>query len=540
MRTLFIRVLDDVSITSQDTTFGVLDDLFQKLKYIRALHLSQICITRLPDSLGNIKLLRYLSIKDHEIQSLPEFVCSLYNLQTLDLTDTNISVLPSQIGNLINLRHLLVPLPRSVLLPRQFRNLINPHPHYLSLPSQLAFLPPGIGKLTNLQTLTHFNVSDEKEHCDIGELNSLMKLGGHILIYLSTHEDRFSNSKPPLKTKKFLDSLDLHWGKDGFDSLTDRNQAEWQLKYLEPHVNLKTLKITHYPGVRFVGWVGASSFTKLTHLVLQNCCYKCNKLPPLGQLPSLEELVISSMNGIRHVGREFCSMLMASPSSSQNKIAFPSLKRLVFDSMENWESWDGVEIGDFPVLHFIEISKCSKLIKFPLMYYVKEMRIRGCGALDVPILHSVTNLHIDVRTQEREWMSKCHFPTLRHLTLNSKVQIVHLSQKRLPSLKILKIGSSIELWVVMGLKNLTSLNSLIIEDCPNLKFKKLPATLQQQQVKLDRCPLFEKEFKEQQHMPILGEEEEEEEELKLLELRLGNYGEEKGEGIKASGVTTLE
>lgn len=372
---------------------------------------------------------------------------------------------------------------------------------HLWLPYTLDFLPSGIGSLTNLQTLNYLKVSCETEHCDIGELHSLINLGGHISISNVASVKGFSNSKPPLKTKKYLDSLALFWGPDLLDhfdsSEEDEKKAEWQLQYLEPHVNLKTLEIINYPGERFVAWVVDSSFAKLTRLTLFNC-KNCNKLPPLGQLPALEILKMIGMDGVRHVGREFCSM----PSSSRNGIAFLSLKHLEFSRMPNWEAWDGVEIGDFPSPHFIEISECAKLNEFPrwpFMYSVKEMRLGSCGALDAPNLHSLTNLKIDVRTQEHsEWMSKCYLPTLQHLTLNSRVEYVHLSQEGLPSLKILQISSSPALRVVAGLKNLTSLNSLIIVECPNLEFKQLPATLRQ--VKLDDCPLFEKGLKKQQNI----------------------------------------
>ncbi|XP_042406487.1 putative disease resistance RPP13-like protein 1 isoform X2 [Zingiber officinale] len=492
MRTLFIRVQDKSRgrpfITRQDKNFGVLDDLFQNLKYIRALHLSQIGIRELPDTLGNLKLLNYLSIKDIAIKSIPESIHNLYNLQTLDLTQTNISELPRQIDNLINLRHLL-------------------------LSHKVAFLPSGIGNLTNLQTLTHFNVGCGKKHCDIGELNSLMKLGGHISIYnvallhrsiATMPVNKFSNTKPTLKTKKYLDSLRLDWLRehDNFDRFKqDEKKAEQQLAYLQPHVNLKFLEINNYPGVRFVEWVSDSSFTKLTRLILEDC-KNCTKLPPLGQLRYLEYLDIRGMDGVQHVGREFCSMLMASPSSSQNNMAFPSLTHLEFSSMPNWKGWDGVEIGDFPSLHFIEISKCSKLIKFPqwpFMSSVKEMTLGNCGALDVLNLHLWTNLSIGIKTQEHsKWMSKCYFPTLQHLTLKSRVECVHLSQKRLPSLKTLEIQSSEELRVIGGLEGLTSLTSLIIRNCFNLEFEKLPATLQQ--LRLSNCPLFHKGLEKQPHM----------------------------------------
>ncbi|XP_042406493.1 putative disease resistance protein At3g14460 [Zingiber officinale] len=456
--------------------FGVLEDLFEKLKYIRALYLNYIGITQLPDSLGNLKLLRYLSIEDTNIQSLPESICCLYNLQILN---SNIFKLPTHIGNLINLCH-------------------------LSLTRQDTFLPSGIGNLTNLQTLNHFNVSHEKEHCDIGELNSLMKLGGTIDICHVGYVNIFSNS-PPLKTKKYVNSLRLDWcKKDYYLSKQDEKKAEQQLAYLQPHVNLKSLEIYNYPGVKFVEWVSDSSFTKLTKLSLVKC-KNCTKLPSLGQLPSLEYLMIRRMDDIQHVGREFCSMLMASPSNSfQNNIAFPSLKSLMFWEMFNWEVWDGVEIGDFPSLQYIQIYS-FKLIKFPQFPFMSSVERMGLGSVGVPVVsnfQSLTNLDINIITQEHsEWMSKCYFPTLQHLTLlYIMVECVHLSQKQLPSLKTLKMKYSGELKFIKGLKNFTSLNSLIIKECPILEFDKVPATLQQ--LKFKNCPLFEKGFKEQQgHMP---------------------------------------
>ncbi|KAG6499843.1 putative disease resistance RPP13-like protein 1 [Zingiber officinale] len=121
---------------------GVLEDLFEKLKYIRALSLHSIGIAELPDSLGNLKLLRYLSIENTHVRSLPESICNLYNLQILHAG--TVYILPRHIGNLINLRHLW--LSRNV-----------------------DFLPSGIGNLTNLQTLSHFNISHEEEHCPGGE-----------------------------------------------------------------------------------------------------------------------------------------------------------------------------------------------------------------------------------------------------------------------------------------------------------------------------------------------------------------------------------
>lgn len=178
-----------------------------------------------------------------------------------------------------------------------------------------------------------------------------MKLGGSISIYNVTSLNRFSNPKIPLKTKQYLDSLSLDWLGDFDHFKQNEENAEWQLEYLEPHVNLKTLQIMCYPGVRFVGWMGASSFTKLTYLYLTDC-QNCSILPPLGQLPSLVVLEIRGMDGVQHMGSEFCSMLIPSPSSSQNRIAFPSLKHL------------DCEIGKRGMEWRLVISPVYNLLKF--------------------------------------------------------------------------------------------------------------------------------------------------------------------------------
>ncbi|XP_042432896.1 putative disease resistance protein RGA4 [Zingiber officinale] len=78
----------------------VLDDLFWKLKCLRALDLGYTNITELPESIGSLKLLRSFLIRETGVKRLSESICNLYNLQTLNFSETYYCEVPRPIGNL--------------------------------------------------------------------------------------------------------------------------------------------------------------------------------------------------------------------------------------------------------------------------------------------------------------------------------------------------------------------------------------------------------------------------------------------------------
>ncbi|KAG6479890.1 hypothetical protein ZIOFF_063366 [Zingiber officinale] len=169
-------------------------------------------------------------------------------------------------------------------------------------------------------------------------------------------------------------------------------------------------------------------------------------------------------------------------------------------AMPNWVKWDGVEVGDFPAIDDLQICQCPKLTKFPqhLISTVKALDIKVySGLLTLKDLHSLTHLVSYVQSQnDWKWMLSSYLPTLQHLTLESSMSSVHLYQNNLPSLKTLEILYSPKLTIIEGLNDLTSLNSLVVRECPRLKFKELlPATLEQ--VKLSESPLFEQGYNKQ-------------------------------------------
>ncbi|KAG8050947.1 hypothetical protein GUJ93_ZPchr0009g1276 [Zizania palustris] len=84
------------------------------------------------------------------------------------------------------------------------------------------------------------------------------------------------------------------------------------------------------------------------------------QLPPLGQLPLLEYLVLRNMHGVRQIGQEFYG--------NGDTKGFPKLEEIVFDGMPNWEKWSGIEDGSLlPCLTRLHIAKCPKLQEAPLL-----------------------------------------------------------------------------------------------------------------------------------------------------------------------------
>ena len=125
-----------------------------------------------------------------------------------------------------------------------------------------------------------------------------------------------------LKDKMYMEELVLDWDWRAGDVIQDGDIID----NLRPHTNLKRLSINLFGGSRFPTWIANPSFSNLQTLKLWNCKI-CLSLPPLGQLPSLEQLRISGMNGIERVGSEFYYYGNAS-SSIAVKPSFPSLQTL--------------------------------------------------------------------------------------------------------------------------------------------------------------------------------------------------------------------
>jgi hypothetical protein len=139
------------------------------------------------------------------------------------------------------------------------------------------YVPPGIGQLTNLQTLTTFTVGGVSWNCKLHPLLEEHVLGA-----------------------------------------------------LKPHPLLEELNINGYYSLKFTSWIADHTLSDLVSMTLDNC-YNCAKLPSLGTLPVLRCLFIQNIRGVKVITSEFCATSIISSKS------FPKLEILKLCDMYNLE-----------------------------------------------------------------------------------------------------------------------------------------------------------------------------------------------------------
>ncbi|KAJ0860217.1 putative leucine-rich repeat domain superfamily [Helianthus annuus] len=342
----------------------ILTDLLPELPLLRVLSLSGFKISEVPESMGTLRHLRYLNLSRTCINHLPETVGNLYNLQTLILFGcNNLTKLPNGFRKLTNLRHLDVKDT-----PLLFQMLLE------------------IGKLKSLQiTLSKINIESESG-IEIAKLKDFKNLYEKISVVglekvqnaTYAHEANFSQKK--------LSELELIWS-DELRGSRNEMLEKAVLNELKPCVDkLIQLKVRSYGGLEFPNWVGDPSFLHLKHVSISGC-KRCISIPPLGQLPSLKELLIEGLHRVEVVGFELFGA----------GCAFPSLEILSFDDMRGWKKWSGAV---FPSLQKLEIKNCPNLVEVTLeaLPSLSDLKLDNCdsGVLRrlVEVASAVTKLDI--------------------------------------------------------------------------------------------------------------------------------------------------
>ncbi|KAM6570721.1 hypothetical protein CsatB_018706 [Cannabis sativa] len=361
----------------------LLSKLHESFPRLKVLSVDSI-IKKFPDSIGNLKYLRYLRMDCIAIKEIPNTICKLYNLETLLLEEcVQVTRLPNDIRNLSKLRN-------------------------LSVPSGYRFegMPLQLGKLQNLQTLDRFVVGTNRDCGGIELLKEFQDLYGSLLIErlenvnVGRLEEVSDAATPLLKSKKSLIQLNLHWD-DGRDPEVDELQV---LNALQPHPNLKFLRIEAYRGYSFPNWMGDHRcLPNLVSLDIDLCDY-CSVLPSLGQLPSLIDLCISSCDVVRIDSEFYCS---SSSVAIQTNPFFTSLETLKFKDLSALEEWSIIEGGVFPRLTKLTIASCPKLQYLPkeLPISLSELVIYSCPLLrprvqretgeDWPIIAHIPNIIVN-------------------------------------------------------------------------------------------------------------------------------------------------
>jgi hypothetical protein len=418
----------------------VAHDLLPTLGCLRILSLLYYKkITELLDSIGKFKYLRYLDISYTDVEILPDSICKLCNLQTLILLNCKkLSSLPRDMQKLVSLRHLDIT------------------------GTGIKDMPIQLGGLKCLQTLTKFIVGKGSGLC-IGELKKLTNLRGSLSILELQNVESPTDvlNATSLRDRKYLEELVLGW-KDGNNFSESQRSV---LDSLQPHTNLKSLTIKSYGGKSFSDWVGHPSFSNVACLYLESCKY-CSSLPPLGLLPSLQNLSIVGFGEVVRVGHEFCGNCFSSVKP------FGALKVLHLEDMPKWEEW--VSFGDengggaFPQLEQLYIEKCRKLTGgLPVhLSSLSKLHIINCPQLvaPLPLTHTIRELQL----------SNCNETLLKELPTGMEKLVIGgfnalESYDGLPSaLKTLVISDCEKLELSTHL-DYSSLEKLCLENCDSLK-----------------------------------------------------------------------
>ncbi|CAN6696419.1 unnamed protein product [Malus baccata var. baccata] len=345
LRTL--TVFRSSSLPCIDTSFIL------QLKCLRTLNLIDNSIKELPEEIDQLIHLRHLDLSgNRHLEKLPDSICSLYNLYTLVIWNcTSISKLPSNMSKLINLRHLYV------------------------MGSYLGYLPKGIGRLTSLQTLDGCRIFSGRndEAFDFGDLRTLNNLRGSIRILLAG--DLIDVSEVVelplvLVDKKQIFNLQIYWLSRAVFPMTPESNLQI-LNALQPQEDLESLDIDGVVAPTWPKWL--TYLNKLRFLTL-NDCRNWETLPPLGKLPFLERLKLSSMWLVEKAGGEFLGLEDDQAAFNSSSSIFPKLKDLCFETMWGWKEWEGVkgwkkEDSKFPTimpcLSSLTIMDCSSLETLP-------------------------------------------------------------------------------------------------------------------------------------------------------------------------------
>ncbi|GKV00922.1 hypothetical protein SLEP1_g13530 [Rubroshorea leprosula] len=459
---------------------GVFHNMPPSFKRMRVLSFCGANIDKLPAVLRKLKHLRYLDVSETKIKELPVFITKLYQLQTLIFMGCDRIERPlERIGNLINLRHIYF--------------------------SSEKLMPAGVGTLTCLQTLKLFIVGQQKGR-HIEELRGLSQLKGKLEITkLKMVRNREEAIIAELSEKTTIQELALDFDRkiDEFylrawsppkDSDSNpysdseecrseerRKHDEDVLEGLQPHSNLKSLRISNYCGEKCPSWMlddlgNLGESTHLRNLVsLRLCFFPQLKIIPSLSLSNLVELIIFGLDELESMpplSLNSGAKVQIKRCKNLKSIADSCLQELIIDECNELIS---MGFGTLATMSLKEIciSWCSKLESLPVLTklpYLRKLWLRECEKLrdiaDGLFASTCPNLEALTISGCRNLMS---MPSLDGLSSLQSISIAGHGLKSIggslstcTSLKSLSIGRCDSLESVPSLDGLSSLQSISI------------------------------------------------------------------------------
>lgn len=404
------------------------------MSFCNLLHLEDLNLSccyelqELPEDFGKIHGLRILDLSDcHRLQALPDSFTDLVNIEKLILSDCwELVKLPELLGCLRKIQVLdLSCCSQLFALPESVTNLTNLEQLNLSCCISLEKMPGDYGSLKKLKLL---NISYcFKVHIPVGianmsDLKCLLAVG--LDGYSCRNKDDFNIVSSLLcmpridLTEKDSPSGDFHGilkhkrlhllGLGTVQSIDEvenlglcRHQQLNSLRlssYLNgnevakfvpddivlekiiPPRTLEHFELLGYHGSKFPEWMLnlTTILPNLVHLELSSLA-TCDHLPPLGQLPKLQSLVIEYIPNVKAVREDFAG----------GSRAFLKLRDLTISDMPNLERWlstlstsnEEAHVYMFPNLHHLKVSRCPKLIFEPSLPQCLLLEIDACGEI---------------------------------------------------------------------------------------------------------------------------------------------------------------
>uniref|UniRef100_A0ACD5W800 Uncharacterized protein n=1 Tax=Avena sativa TaxID=4498 RepID=A0ACD5W800_AVESA len=397
-----------------------------------------------PDAIVNLTELRYVNLSNclrhifdssrDQTESFIDRICTLPNMKQLDLSQNNYPlIIPDSASHLTKL--VLYGCRQIIRLPEWVDNM-----HGCTMLQEFTLCAGDTESSSNIYLLEHASPAK----LTISRLENVKSL-----------EEAHSIN---LSEKQTILELNLWWTEGANRSVGDMEL----LTELVPPTPLQRFKIGGYCSVVFPDWLMHTSnhLPNLVNLTMENLP-NCKSLPPLGQLPNLQELVL--------------------------------------DSMESLEEWDTsyLSIEDsVNELKKVHIFSCPKLRIKPHLPRAVSWFIKNSDNVLLSARESVP--HIDCLTAGgtnvplHQWSFLHHLLSLRHLCIDdcSNLTISPEISGALHSLKSLAIYRCDHAGLEELFGELTSLRNLTIWD--HLKLEELPYNMRQltklQSLTLIGCP----------------------------------------------------